>query len=478
MNDQILELLDGDYTTYLSDDSDETKDDDERINLTIELLNSINPSRMSQHWFRLKVGSVVMLLRNLNTKKVLCNGTKLVISTMRSNVIQAKMYSTVKNGTVPMPSTSHHVVFQTIYKELSLRGHHMTVITPIPLNDPTLTNLTEIDVSEPVKKIFEEINFIHFMNKEFPISMKLRKAFELSYEVSEAILSDKRFIDVYNNSASKFDLVLMQSFFSPILYSVAAKLKAPLVGVSSFGAWIGIHQAMGNLSPLSSFRYLLQCTMRLFQILIHVCTIVESANILSVFQATSFSHQLVFHTIYKELSLRGHHVTVVTPRPLDDPTLTNLTEIDVSEVINRIYKKIDVANFMGTGLSNYVKVRRAFRLSYEVSEAIFSDKRFIDVYNNSASKFDVVLVQSFFSPILYPVATKLNAPLVGVSSMGAWIGTHQAMGNPSPLSVFSDLFSPYYSRRLRLSEKLANTVYYIWSRNSPTVDNVLRALLL
>nr|CAI5859383.1 unnamed protein product [Callosobruchus analis] len=90
MNDHILELLDGDYTTYFSNDSVETEDDGERLNFTIEFLNSINPSGMPQYRLRLKVGTVVMLLRILNTKKGLCNGTKLVISSMQSNLIVAK----------------------------------------------------------------------------------------------------------------------------------------------------------------------------------------------------------------------------------------------------------------------------------------------------------------------------------------------------------------------------------------------------
>nr|CAI5822079.1 unnamed protein product [Callosobruchus analis] len=54
MNDQIPGLLDGDYTTYLSDDSVETEDDAERPNFTIEFLISINPSGMPQYRLRLK----------------------------------------------------------------------------------------------------------------------------------------------------------------------------------------------------------------------------------------------------------------------------------------------------------------------------------------------------------------------------------------------------------------------------------------
>nr|CAI5821631.1 unnamed protein product [Callosobruchus analis] len=92
MNDQIFGLLDRDYTTYLSDASVETQDDDERLNFTIVFLNSINPCGMPQHRLRLKAGTVALLQRNLNTKKGLCNETKLAISSMRRNVIEAKSF--------------------------------------------------------------------------------------------------------------------------------------------------------------------------------------------------------------------------------------------------------------------------------------------------------------------------------------------------------------------------------------------------
>nr|CAI5826953.1 unnamed protein product [Callosobruchus analis] len=96
-NDQILGLLDGAYT-YLSDDFVETGDEGEHLNFTIEFLNSINSSGVPQHRLSLKVGTVVMLLRNLNTKKGLCNGNKLVISSMRSNLIEAKVISGSATG--------------------------------------------------------------------------------------------------------------------------------------------------------------------------------------------------------------------------------------------------------------------------------------------------------------------------------------------------------------------------------------------
>lgn len=57
---------------------------------------------------------------------------------------------------------------------------------------------------------------------------------------------------------------------------------------------------------------------------------VHGARILGVFAFPSISHQIVFQPIWRELSLRGHQVTVLTPNPIHDQSLTNLTEIDLS----------------------------------------------------------------------------------------------------------------------------------------------------
>lgn len=74
--------------------------------------------------------------------------------------------------------------------------------------------------------------------------------------------------------------------------------------------------------------------------LIFVLDPVQSARILGLFPTPSVSHQSVFQPIWRELSLRGHKVTVITPNPLKDPSLTNLTEIDMSEAYE-IQKKND-----------------------------------------------------------------------------------------------------------------------------------------
>ena len=73
--------------TYLSTDSIEDEDSEDRQNYPIEFLNSLTPSGMPVHKMILKIGALVMLLRNLNTKLGLCSGTRLIIKDLKPNLI-------------------------------------------------------------------------------------------------------------------------------------------------------------------------------------------------------------------------------------------------------------------------------------------------------------------------------------------------------------------------------------------------------
>ena len=49
------------------------------------------PSEMPPHELILKVGSVVMLMRNMSIKHGLCNGTRLVVKKMMPNVLDCEI---------------------------------------------------------------------------------------------------------------------------------------------------------------------------------------------------------------------------------------------------------------------------------------------------------------------------------------------------------------------------------------------------
>ena len=85
LNLKIKHLLPGDLMSYKSIDT--VCDSNEGVNYPTEFLNSLDLPGLSPHNLQLKVGSPVILLRNLNPSR-LCNSTRLVIKKlMQINVI-------------------------------------------------------------------------------------------------------------------------------------------------------------------------------------------------------------------------------------------------------------------------------------------------------------------------------------------------------------------------------------------------------
>jgi ATP-dependent DNA helicase PIF1 len=55
----------------------------------IEYLNSLSANNFPAHKLKLKIGVPVMLLRNINQSVGLCNGTRLIVTNLGHNVIEA-----------------------------------------------------------------------------------------------------------------------------------------------------------------------------------------------------------------------------------------------------------------------------------------------------------------------------------------------------------------------------------------------------
>nr|XP_047141267.1 uncharacterized protein LOC101235929 [Hydra vulgaris] len=92
INEEVLDRLPGDTKIYLSSDSIETDDHNEIYNFPVEFLNSLTPSGMPVHCLKLKIGAVVMLIRNLDLKGGLCNGTRLMVRALHNNYIDNRIF--------------------------------------------------------------------------------------------------------------------------------------------------------------------------------------------------------------------------------------------------------------------------------------------------------------------------------------------------------------------------------------------------
>jgi hypothetical protein len=91
INREVLDILQGEVKVYFSSDSVEDGNDEDNNSYPIEFLHSLTPSGMPSHELRLKKGAIIMLLRNLNTKRGLCNGTRLIVTDLKPNLILGKV---------------------------------------------------------------------------------------------------------------------------------------------------------------------------------------------------------------------------------------------------------------------------------------------------------------------------------------------------------------------------------------------------
>ena len=64
----------------------------------MEFINKQTPSGMPPHILKLKVGAIVMPLRNLDLNKGLCDGTRLAVVKLRDNIIQCRVITGIAVG--------------------------------------------------------------------------------------------------------------------------------------------------------------------------------------------------------------------------------------------------------------------------------------------------------------------------------------------------------------------------------------------
>uniref|UniRef100_A0A034VSN1 DNA helicase Pif1-like 2B domain-containing protein n=1 Tax=Bactrocera dorsalis TaxID=27457 RepID=A0A034VSN1_BACDO len=88
LNLKIQQLLPGNLVSYKSINT--VCDVSEVVNFPTEFLNSLDLSGMPPHNLILKVGSPIILLRNLSPARI-CNGARLVIRKLMKSVIEASI---------------------------------------------------------------------------------------------------------------------------------------------------------------------------------------------------------------------------------------------------------------------------------------------------------------------------------------------------------------------------------------------------
>ncbi|CAG9854773.1 unnamed protein product [Phyllotreta striolata] len=190
----------------------------------------------------------------------------------------------------------------------------------------------------------------------------------------------------------------------------------------------------------------------------------NSAKILGIFPAPSFSHQQTFQPIWKELSLRGHNVTVITTNPLGNNSLINLTEINVGFTYEHLLNSSFIQHLYEPD-SVFRKVYDIHRLGLEINEAQIMHEKIQHILNENETKFDLILIQvvQSFTDLTFGYAAKYKCPVVGISSLGVFFHFHDFLGNPTHPVVSPDMMLGF-AGKINFFQKLQSLLYNLWYR--------------
>ncbi|XP_074037417.1 UDP-glycosyltransferase UGT5 isoform X3 [Leptinotarsa decemlineata] len=207
----------------------------------------------------------------------------------------------------------------------------------------------------------------------------------------------------------------------------------------------------------------------------------DGAKILGYFPYPAVSHQSIFQAIWKELSLQGHEVTVITTNPLNDSSLTNLTEIDVRFAQDVVARKGFISK-LGKEFSPYSKVILLHETAMELIETEIQHKDVLRLSTYDENHFDMLLVQASH-PIMYLLGAKFTAPIVGVSSFDIFLEFHDAVGNPTHPIISPEIVYNGFDKELSFVERVKSVLFHIWYRAIyywhilPEADKVTRKYL-
>ncbi|KAB0796294.1 hypothetical protein PPYR_10355 [Photinus pyralis] len=182
------------------------------------------------------------------------------------------------------------------------------------------------------------------------------------------------------------------------------------------------------------------------------------ARILGIIPFPSYSHQIVFQPLWRELSLRGHQVTTLTTDPINDAKLTNLTEIDLHFSYDA-WRSVLAEVVEGTQ-NNFVKSVRAMTLAMqEFSRRQLAHPSVQGLIHGDAS-FDLLIVE-YFLPSMFAFAERFRCPHIGVSSVDVPSNVLRLIGHPIHPVVYPDYMLSFtdHSTLLKRLKSIAFSLY-------------------
>ncbi|KAL0831026.1 hypothetical protein ABMA28_001911 [Loxostege sticticalis] len=138
---------------------------------------------------------------------------------------------------LPYPGKSHHMVFEPLLQELANRGHHLTVVSFFPSQNPH-PNRREVSLVGLAPLNVEVVDMTDFDNSYFgfaryvehiPIATQLAK---MNLELCEKLLDAEVFKE-FVNAQGDYDVILVEHFNSDCMLGLVHNYGVPSVGLMS-----------------------------------------------------------------------------------------------------------------------------------------------------------------------------------------------------------------------------------------------------
>ncbi|XP_061392909.1 UDP-glucosyltransferase 2-like [Musca vetustissima] len=147
----------------------------------------------------------------------------------------------------PFPGPSQYLVVQPYLKTLAARGHEVTVISAFPQKKP-LENYRDIEVPEVLKYVGDLFSYADLRMNKF----KEILGFSWYYSsIVKDVMENENVQKLLKSPEEHFDLVIVETLQTDVLYGFAEHFKASLIGFSSYGTDPYIDALVDNISPLA-----------------------------------------------------------------------------------------------------------------------------------------------------------------------------------------------------------------------------------
>ncbi|XP_044729029.1 UDP-glycosyltransferase UGT5-like [Chrysoperla carnea] len=202
-------------------------------------------------------------------------------------------------------------------------------------------------------------------------------------------------------------------------------------------------------------------------ILSSILVLSECANVLMIVPTPSKSHSFLGHALGHGLVKNGHNVTMFTPHPQKKQT--------PNYHVLKLTKVVEVFNAMMNSIGGRTQMNQHYELMFQLhknaakmAEATLQEDNIQEILK-SESKFDVIIITSFFNDALIAIGHHFNAPVIVFQTVGPSFLTNYLVGNPSPYSYVPEMFLTY-SDHMTFIQRLINSAFQ-------TILNILRCLV-